>query len=233
MPITQYAFFVNSDACSGCKTCQVACKDKYDLPAGIHWRRVYEVTAGGWQEKEGVWASTVVAYNLSVACHHCLNPLCAFACPTQAIWKTERRHGVDRREPLHEVPSMQLGLPVRRDLLQPGPERHDQVRFLPGLAGRGPAAGLRGGLPEPRAGFRGFRGIEKTARRCEPGFSAAGVLDRPSRPRHHPAPQHRSGREPRPGDRERRRGLITGRPRMPPENRCQRTQQHETQETVS
>jgi len=87
--VVQYAFLVNSDACSGCKTCQVACKDKNELPAGVHWRKVYEVTAGGWQETEGAWVSTVAAYNLSAACHHCLNPLCAPPCPTQAIWKTE------------------------------------------------------------------------------------------------------------------------------------------------
>jgi anaerobic dimethyl sulfoxide reductase subunit B len=87
--VNQYAFLVNSDACSGCKTCQVACKDKHDLPAGVQWRRVYEVTAGGWRDQSGVWASTVIAYNLSTACHHCLNPVCAAPCPTQAIWKSE------------------------------------------------------------------------------------------------------------------------------------------------
>jgi len=87
--VTQYAFFVDSDACSGCKTCQVACKDRYDLPAGIHWRRVLEITAGDWTRKGGAWTNTVAAYNLSVACHHCLDPLCAGACPTEAIWKRE------------------------------------------------------------------------------------------------------------------------------------------------
>ena len=47
----QYGFFVNSDACSGCRTCQVACKDRHDARAGVHWRRVYEVTAGNWLQK--------------------------------------------------------------------------------------------------------------------------------------------------------------------------------------
>jgi anaerobic dimethyl sulfoxide reductase subunit B (iron-sulfur subunit) len=89
MALRQYAFFVNSDACSGCKTCQVACKDRNDLPAGLHWRRVYEVTAGGWQKKDGVWLSTVAAYNLSVSCHHCWDPACVPACSTEAIWKRE------------------------------------------------------------------------------------------------------------------------------------------------
>jgi anaerobic dimethyl sulfoxide reductase subunit B len=83
----QYAFFVNSDACSGCKTCQVACNDRHDVPAGLHWRKVYEVTAGTWQQREGVWASSVVAYYLSIACHHCQTPVCARSCATDAIWK--------------------------------------------------------------------------------------------------------------------------------------------------
>jgi anaerobic dimethyl sulfoxide reductase subunit B (iron-sulfur subunit) len=83
----QYAFVVNSDACSGCKTCQVACNDRHDVAAGVHWRRVYEVTAGTWQKKDAVWVSTVVAYHLSVACHHCLVPLCATSCASDAIWK--------------------------------------------------------------------------------------------------------------------------------------------------
>ncbi len=85
--MSQLAFFVNSDACSGCKTCQVACKDRHDLPAGMHWRRVYEVTAGGWQKSGDVWTHTVAAYHLSVACHHCADPVCGKQCSVDAIWK--------------------------------------------------------------------------------------------------------------------------------------------------
>jgi anaerobic dimethyl sulfoxide reductase subunit B (iron-sulfur subunit) len=85
--MSQYAFVVNSDACSGCKTCQVACNDRHDVPAGGHWRKVYEVTAGSWQKKGTTWISTVAAYNLSVACHHCQVPVCAEGCQADAIWK--------------------------------------------------------------------------------------------------------------------------------------------------
>ncbi len=85
--MSQLAFAIQSDACSGCKTCQVACNDKHDIPAGMHWRRVYEITAGGWQKKQGAWLSTVVAYNLSVACHHCRVPVCGQLCQSDAIWK--------------------------------------------------------------------------------------------------------------------------------------------------
>jgi anaerobic dimethyl sulfoxide reductase subunit B len=83
----QLAFYVDSDACSGCKTCQVACKDENDLAAGVHWRRVYEIAAGSWQKRGEAWTSAVVAYNLSVACHHCADPVCAKQCSVDAIWK--------------------------------------------------------------------------------------------------------------------------------------------------
>jgi anaerobic dimethyl sulfoxide reductase subunit B len=87
--MSQLAFFVDSDACSGCKTCQVACKDKNNLRAGTSWRRVYEVTAGEWQKKGTAWTTTVAAYNLSVACHHCFDAPCTANCTTDAIYKRE------------------------------------------------------------------------------------------------------------------------------------------------
>jgi anaerobic dimethyl sulfoxide reductase subunit B len=85
--MSQLGFFVNSDACSGCRTCQVACKDKNNLAAGLHWRRVYEVVAGGWLKKGDAWTNSVVAYHLSVACHHCIEPVCGKQCSVEAIWK--------------------------------------------------------------------------------------------------------------------------------------------------
>lgn len=87
--VSHYAFFVDSDACSGCKTCQVACNDRNNVPAGQHWRRVYEITAGGWERRGGGWTSTVVAYNISMSCVHCLEPACATICPSQCIWKRD------------------------------------------------------------------------------------------------------------------------------------------------
>jgi anaerobic dimethyl sulfoxide reductase subunit B (iron-sulfur subunit) len=85
--VTQYAFLINSDACSGCKTCQVACKDHNDLTPGVHWRVVYEVTGGEWLHEDGAWRSSVAAYNLSASCHHCWDPACVPACTVEAIWK--------------------------------------------------------------------------------------------------------------------------------------------------
>jgi anaerobic dimethyl sulfoxide reductase subunit B (iron-sulfur subunit) len=85
----QYAFHFDASCCSGCKACQVACKDKYDLPVGMLWRRVYEITGGEWTRSGSAWRSSVFAYNISLACNHCEQPICAEVCPANAIIKRE------------------------------------------------------------------------------------------------------------------------------------------------
>lgn len=85
----QYGFYINSRVCSGCKTCMMACKDKHDLEVGRKWRRVYEVTGGDWVKNGNVWNSTVFAYNLSMSCNHCAEPVCVAACPTGAHYKRD------------------------------------------------------------------------------------------------------------------------------------------------
>jgi anaerobic dimethyl sulfoxide reductase subunit B (iron-sulfur subunit) len=79
-----YAFSFDAKFCSGCKACQAACKDKNNLPAGVLWRRVYEVSGGSWHHEGEAWTSSVFAYNLSLSCNHCAYPKCAGVCPTDA-----------------------------------------------------------------------------------------------------------------------------------------------------
>ncbi len=83
----QLAFYFDAASCSGCKACQAACKDKHYLPVGILWRRVYEVSGGGWTQRGAAWLSTVFAYNVSLACNHCERPICVEVCPAGAISK--------------------------------------------------------------------------------------------------------------------------------------------------
>ncbi len=85
--VSQYAFYFDAAACSGCKACQIACKDRHNLEPGLLWRRVYEVAGGGWEKRGEAWVPSVVAYNISMACNHCENPVCAISCPVNAIWK--------------------------------------------------------------------------------------------------------------------------------------------------
>ena len=81
----RYAFHINLSACSGCKTCQVACKDKNDLNQGQLWRRVYEIEGGEWQKENGAWDRLPWSYYISMSCNHCSDPECVKACPTTAM----------------------------------------------------------------------------------------------------------------------------------------------------
>ncbi|NQU87968.1 MAG: dimethylsulfoxide reductase subunit B [Mariniphaga sp.] len=85
----QLAFYFDSSSCSGCKTCQVACKDKNDLAVGIRWRRVYEITGGSWEKENDAWISKISSYFLSMSCNHCAEPICLNTCPTAAIIKRD------------------------------------------------------------------------------------------------------------------------------------------------
>jgi anaerobic dimethyl sulfoxide reductase subunit B (iron-sulfur subunit) len=86
----QYAFYFDASACTGCKACQVACKDKNNNPVGALYRRVFHYGGGDWVMKDGFQIpSNVFVYSVSTACQHCQNPICLEVCPTEAIYKRD------------------------------------------------------------------------------------------------------------------------------------------------
>lgn len=84
-----YGFYVDSQRCTGCKTCQVACKDLHNHSKGINFRRVYEYAGGDWQQEGQVLRHHIFAYYLSIACNHCEDPACARVCPSGAMHKQD------------------------------------------------------------------------------------------------------------------------------------------------
>ena len=86
--MSQQAFYFDGTRCTGCKTCQMACKDYKDLSVGLSFRHVYEVTVGDTvKNADGAVTTTCVSYPLSMSCNHCDSPVCFEKCPQSAIIK--------------------------------------------------------------------------------------------------------------------------------------------------
>jgi anaerobic dimethyl sulfoxide reductase subunit B len=88
----QLGFYLDAQACNGCSVCLVACKDKYDNPLGVNFRKVIHHTMGHWEEdttSPGFMVPRILAYTLSIACNHCQAPVCLEACPVAAISKRD------------------------------------------------------------------------------------------------------------------------------------------------
>lgn len=79
----QMGFYFDQTRCNGCFTCNVACKDWHDIPAGpVNYKRVSTI-------EKGKYPDVSVAF-LALSCCHCANPTCAGACPVEAITKREK-----------------------------------------------------------------------------------------------------------------------------------------------
>lgn len=86
--MTQYGFYFDATRCTGCKTCEAACRDYHDLPLDNSYRRVYELEGGTWtQAPDGTWSTDSYTYYTSFACSHCDDPACTHVCPTGAMHK--------------------------------------------------------------------------------------------------------------------------------------------------
>ena len=75
----QYAFEVDLDACSGCKSCVAACHALNGLEEEESWRDVGLLHGGS--------RRLPVVQHVTTACHHCLDPACMHACPVDAYEK--------------------------------------------------------------------------------------------------------------------------------------------------
>lgn len=88
--MTQHAFYFDSTRCTGCKTCEMACKDYKDLDQNTAFRKVYDYEGGAWEDAgNGCYTTTCYVYHISMSCNHCDEPACVQVCPTRAMHKDE------------------------------------------------------------------------------------------------------------------------------------------------
>ena len=74
-------FYVDMTRCTGCRACEVACKDKNRLSGGLTFRNAHTFSVGSFPE--------VQAFSCSFSCNHCEEPACVANCPTGAMYKDE------------------------------------------------------------------------------------------------------------------------------------------------
>ncbi|MDE8702679.1 4Fe-4S dicluster domain-containing protein [Adlercreutzia equolifaciens] len=73
-------FYFDATKCTGCRTCQVACLERFDVAEmGVHPRRVTTYEFGSYPGPSIV--------HLSIGCNHCDSPACVEVCPTGALAK--------------------------------------------------------------------------------------------------------------------------------------------------
>lgn len=75
--MSKMGYYFNQAACSGCRACQIACKDKNNLSVGILFRHVRDFEVGTYP--------TARFYHHSSTCNHCENPACVAACPSGSM----------------------------------------------------------------------------------------------------------------------------------------------------
>lgn len=70
-------FYFDATACIGCRTCQIACKDKNRLDVGPIFRKVRTFQTGVYPKP--------FMYHYSGSCNHCQEAKCVKGCPTGAM----------------------------------------------------------------------------------------------------------------------------------------------------
>ena len=78
-PGQQYAFEVDLDACTGCKSCVTACHNLNGLDDGETWRSVGALV--------GETKTLPMMQMVTASCHHCAHPACLDGCPVKAYEK--------------------------------------------------------------------------------------------------------------------------------------------------
>lgn len=71
-------FYFDGTACMGCRTCQIACKDKNNLEVGTLFRRVRSFETGAYPKPS--------TFHYSGTCNHCQEAKCIKGCPTGALY---------------------------------------------------------------------------------------------------------------------------------------------------
>lgn len=84
----RYVMVIDLQACTGCNTCSVACKQENNLPDGVWWTQVITLGMNGDDTPAGKYPDLNLDF-LPLSCQHCVNAPCVEVCPTSATYRAE------------------------------------------------------------------------------------------------------------------------------------------------
>ena len=84
----RYIMVIDLQACTGCNTCSMACKQENNLPDGVWWTQVVTLGANGSDSPVGEYPNLFMDY-LPLGCQQCANAPCVEVCPSLATTRTE------------------------------------------------------------------------------------------------------------------------------------------------
>ncbi len=93
----RYVMLIDLQACTGCNTCTIACKQENNLPEGVLWTQVVTVGSNEQDSPAGIYPQLRLDY-LPLACQHCAEGPCVEVCPTEATYR-EPETGVVMQDP--------------------------------------------------------------------------------------------------------------------------------------
>jgi formate dehydrogenase iron-sulfur subunit len=158
----QYAFEVDLDACTGCKSCVAACHSLNGLDDSETWRDVGLLLS---PSRAQPFTQTV-----TTACHHCADPACLNGCPVLAYEK-DPLTGIVRHLDDQCIGCSYCVLKCPYDVPKPARRRR--------------GAGLRAGVPDACHPYRdGGRRQHRAPSARDSGFRLHATNDT----LHHPAP---------------------------------------------
>ncbi len=87
--MTKYGMAIDTNRCTGCNMCSMACRVDHNLPTEVLYSRA--VTEGGehFRTAGGTYPDKVSMKIYTLACQHCDTPACVDICPTGASYKRE------------------------------------------------------------------------------------------------------------------------------------------------
>ncbi len=87
-PKKRLGLVIDTNRCTGCWTCAVACKVENNVGEGLFWNRILTIGGASIDTPSGTFPDLRMAYQ-PTNCFHCDNPPCVKACPVGATFKRD------------------------------------------------------------------------------------------------------------------------------------------------